>query len=135
MLLMNTMHHRKEKLNTVALIQLVAHQDFIYRLEHCKLRITSYSIHVHYFVINSTKGNYPLTSLHLAILRLKRKNHIKLLKVFTVGNGEFKNTGKHTSGLALVTSHMECKPITESYVITNGGSLQVNITLTVGSQI
>ena len=41
---------------------------------------------------------------------------------------------KQTSGLALVTSHNECKPMTESYVITKCGSLQQNTTLTAGSQ-
>lgn len=34
----------------------------------------------------------------------------------------------------MVISHNECKPMTESYVITKCGSLQQNTTLTVGSQ-
>lgn len=40
-----------------------------------------------------------------------------------------------TSALALVTCQTECNPITKSYVMTSGGSLHVNTTLTVGSQI
>ena len=40
-----------------------------------------------------------------------------------------------TSAFALVACHTECNPMTKSYVMTSGGSLHVNTTLTVGSHI